>query len=203
MTRKTNTPKQQEILFTGFGGQGIVLAGRILGQAAVIGDHKESTLVQAYGPEARGGACSAQVIISDSAIHYPYVRRPDVLVCMSQGGFDKFIGWLKKNGTLIIDQDLVNPHTVIPKEGDESYFAIPATRMAEELGRKMMANIIMLGFFTAITGAISLAAAEDAVTGSVPKGTEEKNAKAFNKGYDYGQAVLKGRKKKASGNRGA
>jgi len=203
MTKKNHPPQRQEILFTGFGGQGIVLAGRILGEAAVIGDHKESTLVQAYGPEARGGACSAQVIIANGVIHYPYVRHPDVLVCMSQGGFDKFFGDLKENGTLMIDQDLVNPHTVLPKESDNPYFAIPATRMAEELGRKMMANIIMLGFFTAATSAISVNAARNAVTGSVPKGTEKMNIKAFSKGYDYGLAVLKGRKKKASGNRGA
>ncbi len=203
MTPKTQIKQRQEILFTGFGGQGIVLAGRILGKAAVIGDHKESTLVQAYGPEARGGACSAQVIIAEGAIHYPYVRHPDILVCMSQGGFDKFVGDLRENGTLIIDQDLVNPNRILPKGSEDDYFAIPATRMAEELGRKMMANIIMLGFFTAVTGAISIEAAQNAVTESVPKGTEQKNIKAFNKGHDYGLAILKGRKKKASGNRGA
>ena len=209
MIKKNQTPQRQEILFTGFGGQGIILAGRILGKAAVIGDHKESTLVQAYGPEARGGACSAEVIIADGAIHYPYVRHPDVLVCMSQGGFDKFIGNMKEDGTLIVDQDLVDPNSVLNRgRGEESfalnpYFAIPATRMAEELGRKMMANIIMLGFFTAITGAISLTAARNAVKESVPKGTEEKNIKAFTKGYDYGLAILKGREKKASGKTGA
>ena len=203
ITKKNLTPRRQEILFTGFGGQGIVLAGRILGKAAVIGDKKESTLVQAYGPEARGGACSAQVIIADDAIHYPYVRHSDVLVCMSQGGFDKFIGDMKETGILIIDQDLVNPHGALPKGKEDPYFAIPATRMAEELGRKMMANIIMLGFFTAVTGAISVNAARNAVTESVPKGTEKMNIKAFTKGYDYGLAVLKGRKKKASGKRGA
>ena len=209
MTKKNHPPQRQEILFTGFGGQGIVLAGRILGEAAVIGDHKESTLVQAYGPEARGGACSAQVIIANDVIHYPYVRHPDVLVCMSQGGFDKFFGDLKENGTLMIDQDLVNPHSILPRGRGEKtfartpYFAIPATRMAEELGRKMMANIIMLGFFTAVTGAISVNAARNSVTESVPKGTEKMNIKAFSKGYDYGLAVLKGREKKASGNRGA
>jgi len=211
MTEKNHLLQRQEILFTGFGGQGIVLAGRILGKAAVIGDHKESTLVQAYGPEARGGACSAQVIIADGAIHYPYVRHPDILVCMSQGGFDKFFGDMKENGTLMIDQDLVNPSVgaknLSPLHEKSfartPYFSIPATRMAEELGRKMMANIIMLGFFTAATSAISVNAARDSVTKSVPKGTEKMNIKAFSKGYDYGLAVLKGRKKKASGNRGA
>jgi len=203
MTKKNLPSQRQEILFTGFGGQGIVLAGRILGKAAVIGDHKESTLVQAYGPEARGGACSAQVIIAEGAIHYPYVRHPDVLVCMSQGGFDKFIADMKEGGTLIIDQDLVDPHLAPSTGNGNPYFDIPATRMAEELGRKMMANIIMLGFFTAVTGAISVSSAKNAVTESVPKGTEKMNIKAFTKGYDYGLAVLKGRKKKASGNRGA
>jgi 2-oxoglutarate ferredoxin oxidoreductase subunit gamma len=198
MSEEKRGARRQEIVFTGFGGQGIILAGRILGKAAVIGDHRESTLVQAYGPEARGGACSAQVIIADQPIHYPYVRRPDVLVCMSQAGFDKFIDQMKEGGTLLIDKDLVQPKGV---SGD--FFSIPSSRMAEEMGRIMMANIIMLGFFTAVTGAVSVASARDAVMKSVPKGSEEMNATAFNKGCDYGQAVLKGREKKASGKAGA
>jgi len=197
MTEEKRGARRQEIVFTGFGGQGIILAGRILGKAAVIGDHRESTLVQAYGPEARGGACSAQVIIADQPIHYPYVRRPDVLVCMSQAGFDKFIGQMKEGGTLLLDKDLVQPKGV---SGD--FFSIPSSRMAEEMGRIMMANIIMLGFFTAVTGAVSVASARDAVMKSVPKGSEEMNATAFNKGCDYGLAVLKGREKKASGKAG-
>ncbi len=203
MVKVNNKPKKkgdsskQEIIITGFGGQGIVLAGRILGQAVALGDRRESTLVQSYGPEARGGACSAEVIISDSSIHYPNVRHPDILVCMSQAGFDKFIGKLKQGGVLVVDKDLVKP----PRP-EEAFFSIPATRMAEEMGRKMMANIIMLGFFTAVTGAISVEAARDTVQKSVPRGTEEKNIIAFNKGRDYGLAVLKGRKKKAEGKTG-
>jgi 2-oxoglutarate ferredoxin oxidoreductase subunit gamma len=188
----------QEIIFTGFGGQGIVLAGRILGEAAVLGDHRQSTMVQSYGPEARGGATSAQVIISDDSIHYPYVKYPDILVCMSQGGYDKFIDQLKEEGMLLIDQDLVQPRGI-----DRDFFSIPATRLAEELGRKMMANIIMLGFFTAVTGAVSVDAACNAVLVSVPKGTEKMNETAFNKGCDYGLAILKGREKKATGKAGA
>ena len=190
--------KKQEVIITGFGGQGIVLAGRILGSAVVLGDHRHSTLVQAYGPEARGGACSAQVIISDDLIHYPNVRHPDILVCMSQSGYDKFIGQLKDEGTLLIDQDLVSPNGK-----EREFFQIPSTRIAEELGRKMMANIIMLGFFTSITAAVSEEAAKNTVADSVPKGTEEMNITAFNKGYDYGLAVLKGKKKKARGEKGA
>ena len=189
---------KQEIIITGFGGQGIVLAGRILGEAVVLGDHRQSTLVQSYGPEARGGACSAEVVISDSTIHYPYVRHPDILVCMSQSGFEKFIGILNPEGTLLIDQDLVKP-----KDLQRTFFGIPSTRMAEELGRVMMANIIMLGFFSSITKAVSVDAARNAVLNSVPKGTEEMNTTAFNKGFDYGLALLKGREKKAKGKAGA
>ncbi len=185
---------RQEIIITGFGGQGIVLAGRILGRAAVLGDHRHGTLVQSYGPEARGGACSAQVIISDGSIHYPHVRHPDILVCMSQAGFDKFIGQIKDDAILIIDQDLVDSGLI-----DRDFFFIPSTRMAEELGRKMMANIIMLGFLTAVTEVISVQAARDTVMDSVPKGTEEMNAAAFTKGCDYGLAMFKGRQKKATG----
>jgi 2-oxoglutarate ferredoxin oxidoreductase subunit gamma len=199
MSAKPVAKKQKEILITGFGGQGIVLAGQILGKAASLGDKKESTLTQSYGPEARGGACSAQVIISDDTIHYPYVRRPDVLVCMSQGGFDKYAGMIKEEGTLIVDQDLVQSSEV--KGAD--FFAIPATRLAEELGRKMMANIVMLGFFTAVTNALTIESAREAVTGSVPKGTEKLNLAAFNKGHDFGVATLKGRQKKAAGKKGA
>lgn len=199
MSSKPVAISRKEVLITGFGGQGIVLAGNILGKAASLGDHKESTLTQSYGPEARGGACSAQVIISDGVIHYPYVRIPDILVCMSQGGFDKHGCSLKEDSILIIDQDLVQPGEV--KAG--SFFTIPATRMAEELGRKMMANIVMLGFVTAISEAVSVESARNAVTVSVPKGTEKLNITAFDKGYDYGTATLKGRRKKAEGKKGA
>jgi 2-oxoglutarate ferredoxin oxidoreductase subunit gamma len=191
---------RREIVFTGFGGQGIVLAGRIVGEGASLGDHRESTLTQSYGPEARGGACSAHVIIADGTIHYPYVRRPDILVCMSQGGYDKFGNLIKETGILLTDEDLVV--SVSPPEGVQ-YFPIPATRMAEELGRKMMANIVMVGFFTAVTGAVSIESAREAVAGAVPKNTIDMNLNAFGKGHDYGMATLKGRMKKAEGKKGA
>ena len=194
----SKTIGQTEIIVTGFGGQGIILAGRILGMAASLGDKKESTLVQAYGPESRGGACNAQVIISDVPIHYPYVNRPHILVAMSQAGYDKFAPALEPASILLVDQDLVNPeHTVC------DHFAIPATRMAENLGNKMMANIIMLGFCTAVTGAVTNAAAQAMVRTSVPKGTEDRNIEAFTKGYDYGLSTLKGREKRAAGQTGA
>ena len=193
----TNQTSKQEIIVTGFGGQGIVLAGRILGMAAALKDDKESTLVQSYGPESRGGACCAQVVISDTIIQYPYILTPDILICMSHTAYEKYRESVKPEGYLLTDKDLVQP-----KE-DRDYFAIPATRMAEELGRKMMANIIMVGFATAVTEMVSKEAAVYAVTTSVPKGTEEMNIKAFEKGYDYGKSLLKGRAQKASGKTGA
>lgn len=194
----TPPSSQTEIIITGFGGQGIILAGRILGKSASLGDNKESTLVQAYGPESRGGACSAQVIISDRPIHYPYVTTPKILVAMSQAGYDKFAPNLVPESMLLIDQDLVNPEDAVC-----DHFAIPATRMAENLGNKMMANIIMLGFCTAITRAVSSEAAQATIAQSVPRGTEERNIEAFNKGYDYGLSTLKGREKRAAGRMGA
>ena len=195
----STTPRKLEMLLTGFGGQGIVLAGQIVGKAASLRDGKESTLTQSYGPEARGGACSAQVIISDSTIHYPYVRRPDVLICLSQGGFDKYGAMLNETSTLIVDQDLVRPGDVSCRE----VFPVPATRMAEELGRKMMANIVVLGFVVAVTEAVTVESARRTVTESVPKGTEESNLAAFDKGYEFGLATLKSRKKKAEAKKGA
>jgi 2-oxoglutarate ferredoxin oxidoreductase subunit gamma len=198
MTRTDTESIKKEIILTGFGGQGIVLSGKVTAQAASLGDNKQSTLVQSYGPEARGGACSTSVVISDDPIHYPYVREPDILVCMSQSGFDKYFCLLKEGGTLLIDQDLVSF-----RDENLNMFAIPSTRMAEELGRKMMANIIMVGFLTAITGVVSVEAARKTVLASVPKGTEEMNMTAFNKGYDYGLAIFKARQKKAEGKAGS
>jgi len=189
---------RQEIVITGFGGQGIVLAGQILGKAASLIDQKESTLTQSYGPEARGGACSAQVIISSSAVHYPYVRNPDILVCLSQEGYNKFHGLMKEKGMVLVDQDLITGIM----SGIHDLYVIPATRMAEELGSKMMANVVMLGFFTAITNAVSPGALRGTVAETVPARTREKNLAAFDKGYDYGLATLKGRRKKAAGWKG-
>ncbi len=193
----SDNKEKQEIIVTGFGGQGIILAGRIIGMAAALRDDKESTLVQSYGPESRGGACCAQVVISDNIIQYPYISTPDILVCMSHSAYEKYYQSLKPEGFLLTDKDLVTPTDERP------CFSIPATRMAEELGRKMMANIIMVGFTTAITRLVTKDAALFAVTSSVPKGTEEMNTKAFNRGFDYGLSKLKGLEQLASGRTGA
>lgn len=185
--------QEKHILITGFGGQGIVMAGDILGKAATLYDEKQATMTQNYGPEARGGACSSQVIISLSEILFPYVEEPEILVCMSQEGYTKKINSLRKGGTLIWDSDLVRFKKT---QAGLKTFSIPATRLAEEMGNKMMANIIMLGFLAAVEKLVSVDALRKAVLESVPEATIEHNAKAFDRGREYGEAILKGRAKK-------
>jgi len=172
-----------EIKIGGFGGQGVILAGMIIGKAAALHDKKDATLTQAFGPEARGSACSAQVIVSDSKILYPYVTRPEIMVSLSQDAYNRFSPELKEDGTLIIEQDLVKTQD-LPKT--VKVYCVPATRIAEELGRRMVLNIVVVGFFAAVTKLINVEAMRQAVKSSVPAGTEELNLKAFDRGYQYG-----------------
>lgn len=176
-----------EIRITGFGGQGIILAGYIVGKAAAVYDGKHATMVQAYGPEARGSACSSQIIVDAEKILYPYLRRMDVLLAMSQEGFDKFAPHVEKDSILLYDEDLVEfdrPPEVKVLKG------VPATRIAEDLGRVMVANIVMLGFFTAQADIISAEAMKKAIVSSVPKGTGELNTNAFERGSQHQPAEV-------------
>lgn len=187
----TTSPERQ-VFITGFGGQGIVMAGDILGKAATLYDRKHATMMQTYGPEARGGSCSSQVIISGSEILYPSIREPEVLVCMSQEGYTKNVKNLRRGGTLIWDTDLVKSRK---SAAGLTAYNIPATRFAEELGNAMMANIVMLGFLAAVENMVSAGALREAVADSVPPATKENNLRAFDRGREYGEAILKGRAK--------
>jgi len=173
-----------ELRVGGLGGQGVILCASIIGKAASIFEGKHATLIQAFGPEARGSACSAQVTVSDEVIGYPYVKQADTLVLMSQDAFNQFAPTLKPGGMILYEEELVTLKGKLP-EGARAY-GIPATRFAEELGRRLVLNIIMVGFFAGITGLLSFEAAEKAVKSSVPKGTEDLNLRALKKGYDYG-----------------
>jgi len=179
--------KRSEIKIGGFGGQGVILSGIIIGKAASLFDNQHSTLIQAFGPEARGSACSAQVILSDEYIGYPYITRPSIEVLMSQEAYTKFESELTDDGLLMIEKDLVEPKNLRP--GIKCY-GIPATRIAEELGHKIVLNIIMVGFFTAVSGLISKESAQKAIQDSVPPGTVDLNISAFNKGYNYGKELI-------------
>lgn len=176
-----------EIRIAGFGGQGVILSAQVLGKAASIYQGDYATMTQNFGPEARGGACSAQLVLSDKPVLYPYVTQPDVVVIMSQEAYGKFGHDLKRGGTLLIERDLVR---VTDLPADTRVYSIPATRLAEELGKRMVLNIVMVGFFTAITDAIDPEAVREAVADSVPASFRDLNLKAFNKGYDYGKAAL-------------
>jgi len=185
---------RKEVRFTGFGGQGMAVIGNILGRAAAVYDGKQATMTQSYGPEARGGASSSQVIISDGRIFYPYVIESDILVGMSQEGYDKHRSTLKKTGVLLYDEDLVTLH---PEESAKHIHAIPATRFAEELGRNIVANIVMLGFLSGMTELVSEEALKKAIEDSVPKPTIQLNLKAFDKGRAHAKSLLEGSAVKA------
>jgi 2-oxoglutarate ferredoxin oxidoreductase subunit gamma len=176
-----------EIRIAGFGGQGVILSAIVLGKAASIYENGFATMTQNFGPEARGGACSAQLVVSDSPVLYPYTTRPDIMVIMSQEAYNRFAPELKPGGTLIIEEDLVR---VDDLKGDPKVYAIAATRFAEELGKRMVLNSVMVGFFTAVTNLLSAAAVRKAVADSVPSSFRELNLKAFDKGYEYGVEVL-------------
>jgi 2-oxoglutarate ferredoxin oxidoreductase subunit gamma len=175
-----------ELRIAGFGGQGVVLAGMVIGNAATLHDGKFVTLTQSFGPEARGTTCSVQLIFSPEPILYPYLTQPDVLVVMSQDANERYGTDLKPGGLLLYEQDLIQPARL--NHGTRHY-GIPATRLAEELGRKVVLNMVMVGFVTALTELASAEAVRKAISSSVPRGTEPLNLAAFAKGYEYGQAL--------------
>lgn len=180
--------KLVEIRFAGFGGQGIIRSGTLIGKAASLHDNKFATLNQAFGPEARGGACSAQVLISEDRVLYPYITIPDILVAMSQEAYDKYEPELGEKGLLITDTDLVK---VKKRAGKIRHLSVPATRFAEELGNRIIANVVMIGFFTVVTGVVSKEAMKKAIPGSVPNRFLELNMKAFERGYEFGTELMK------------
>jgi 2-oxoglutarate ferredoxin oxidoreductase subunit gamma len=177
-----------EIRVGGLGGQGVILCGMIIGKAASIYDGKHATLIQAFGPEARGSACSAQVMIADEVIGYPYVKQPDLLVLMSLDAAAQFIPQLKPGGLVLYESEMIPQLPALPP--DARAMGIPATRFAEELGRRLVLNIVMVGFFAGVTGLLSFASVEKAVLDSVPKGTQELNLRALRKGYEYGRELV-------------
>lgn len=173
---------RRELRIAGFGGQGVVLSGSIVGKAASIYDKGYAALTQSYGPEARGGSCTAEVVMSHEPIDYPYVTEPQVIIILAQEAYSKHSGDLPPDTLVIIDPDLVTPD---PSQ-ELAPLAVPATRLAREMGRVVVANIIMLGFLAAVSDLLTPEALRKAVEASVPQGTEEFNLKAFDLGYAYG-----------------
>ena len=176
-----------EIRIAGFGGQGVILAASVIGKACAIFQGHYATMTQSFGPEARGGSSSAQVILSTEPILYPYVAHPDILVVMSQEAYTVFGSQLKPDGILITEQELVRVDNM---PAGVRAFGVPATRLAEELGRKVVLNIVMVGFFGAVTNLLDPDALRQAVADSVPPAMQNLNLQAFDKGYEYGSRLI-------------
>jgi 2-oxoglutarate ferredoxin oxidoreductase subunit gamma len=179
---------RREVMFGGFGGQGIVTAGFITGQAAVLYDNKEATLTQVYGPEARGSACYSGVVVSQGEISYPYLLNPEIMVIMSQEAYEKFLPQLQQGGVLVVDSTIVKPGKLAEKY---RLYKVPATELAEKLGRRIIANAIMLGFVGVVWDAVSVEALREAVKSGVPKKYLELNLKAFQTGVKLAEKALK------------
>jgi len=179
---------RREIRLAGFGGQGLILSGYILGKASAIFDKKNAALMQSYGPEARGGACSAEVVISDEEIDYPHVTSPEILVAMSQEAYNVYAPKVANGAKIIIDKDLVDPSKVKDKMPEKyTIFSVPASRLAEGLNKKIVANIVILGYLVTKTDVVTENALIESIKDSVPKHTLELNLKAFEQGLQYGK----------------
>jgi len=176
-----------EIRLSGEGGQGLVLAGKILAEAAAIYDDKNATQSQSYGPEARGGASRSEVIISDEEIDYPKAINIDLLLALTQESCNRYYKDLKENGILLVDSEAV---TDLPRIKAKVY-QVPIISLAKnEVGRMMVANIVALGIIAEITNIVTVDALESAVLSRVPKGTEQLNLQALKIGRDYGKKLL-------------
>lgn len=180
---------RKEILFSGFGGQGVILASVILGRAAAVYENLHAVQTQSYGPESRGGASRAEVVISDEPIDYPKTIHPDYAVFFSQEAYSKYLHVVKEGATVIVEKDLV-PHRDEGFEKKLNVTALPLTEIAEETtGLSLTMNILTLGILVGITEIVSREAMEEAVRDTVPRGTEEINVKALKKGFKIAEKL--------------
>lgn len=168
----------RQIRLSGSGGQGVITAAIIMAEAAVV-EGKEAVQSQSYGPEARGGASKAEVIISGKTIFHPKLTEPDIVLSMTQKAADKYHQDLRKDGILIIDEDLV------PNAPDFAHIIkIPITRLAvEQLGKELFANMIALGALVKVADIVSIDTIKASVAKRVPPATVEQNMKAIDIGY--------------------
>ncbi len=169
---------RQEVRFAGFGGQGLLLAGILLGKTACLYGGKQAAQTQSYGTEARGGASQCNVVIDDQEITYVGVVNPDIFVVMSQEAYDKLVGEVKEGGLVFYDSDLVK----VKESPKLRQVPVPSTPAAKDLGRQMVANVVMLGAMVAGTKILDPDQVKSCLKDSVPPGTEELNLKAFDKG---------------------
>ena len=185
MSERSDSKTRTEIRLAGEGGQGMILAGIILAEAAAIYDGRQVVQSQSYGPEARGGASKSEIIISDQVIDYPEVIEADVLVALSQEAFDKYGLGLNKDGLVIVDTTLVTP-----VQGLKAV-KLPITKIAlETTGRGITANTVALGVLVRLTGVVSQEAIQSAIHARAPKGTKEMNQAALEAGFRAAQTII-------------
>jgi 2-oxoglutarate ferredoxin oxidoreductase subunit gamma len=173
--------ERYEVRFSGSGGQGIILAGVILAEAACLYEKKNAIQTQSYGPEARGGASKSEVVISDSYIDYPKTLSINTLICLTQEACNTYSKDLSKGGILIVDSDMVQE---IPDKGFKVYKLPFLKTAAENVGKAFVINIVALGSLIEITKVVSKEAIEKAVLARVPRGTESLNKKALSLGFE-------------------
>jgi len=178
---------KKELRICGFGGQGVILAGFIIGKAASIFMDYNAVQSQSYGPEARGGAARTEVIVSDEKIGYPRPTGVDLLVAMSQESFDTYRTDIDKETVIVVDPDLVKKHDI-----GRPIYKVHAQQIAEKLGNKIVTNIVMVGASTAIFNLLDHEAVKKSVLDSVPSRFKELNEKAYEKGLEAGKNAVKG-----------
>jgi 2-oxoglutarate ferredoxin oxidoreductase subunit gamma len=178
---------QMEIRICGFGGQGIIRTGLILATAACVYGDKNAVQTASYGPESRGGRCKSEVIISSEEIDFPWVYHPDILVAMSQEAYTEYVKDLKKNGLVLVD-----PGLVLNYKNDQRVksLKVPATRIAEKLGNKIVANVVMIGALVAITRFLDMNQVTETIKKTIPSAFIEINLLALRNGYEYGKKLL-------------
>ncbi|MFX1511559.1 MAG: 2-oxoacid:acceptor oxidoreductase family protein [Promethearchaeota archaeon] len=181
---------RKEIRIAGFGGQGIITSAKIIGKAAGIYANKESCVMEVYGPESRGGAASGTIVVGDDKTDtdYPYVTNPEFQIMMSQAAYLKYKYEITPETTLIVDESLV---TLDEDLKVKKIMQIPATRFAEEMGKRIVANVIMLGYVASVTNIVPPEAMKEAILKTVKKQFVALNDKAFDKGFNFGEKMKK------------
>jgi len=176
-----------EVRLSGRGGQGLILAGIVLAEACGVYENKEVVQTQSYGPEARGGASRAEVVVSDHEIRYPRAYDPDILAALSQPAFDRFAPQMKKSGLIFADSFYV--HT-----DRKDVIMVPFSETArKQIGREVVTNIVMLGVLSATTRIVGLDSLKKAVEHRVRKAFQEMNLRALDVGFELGERIWKKR----------
>jgi len=181
-----------EVRIAGFGGQGVILAGIVLGHAAAVQEGKKAVQTQSYGAETRGGAARSEVVISDEKIDYPKVISADITITMSQESFERYGAELRSGSLLFVDADLV-PRLAESAKG--TVYRVPATKMAaEEFKKTLVANMVMLGAVASVTGVVRLDSLKKSIRDIAPKGSADLNMRALDQGFEWANSHLKAKR---------